>query len=471
MANLDETTAAPPAAEGRGSQKMLQLLRKRLRQLLWGTLGLFAALVVISAVFGVWWLNSLNGLPDIGAPFDVAEFQSFQLPDDQNAFTFLRRADQKLTPLPNLPQAVRSSAAAVAWSKADPKLRKWAESNRPVLDLFQQAANQSDGLLYPVGQDGFTTHYAYVNPDRLAWVAFLEASRREEAGDPAGAWECYRAILRVATHFRRRGDAIARTVANRLFDQVRVRLESWVADKRTTVPLLRQALDEVIASQPRPEWDAFSLKQDYQHLVRILERPRSNRVGDAIGEDLGYRVGSYPIPPDLAVYVFLAHRFALREPERSVRAVRLVFANWLAHVEDPALRKNPPIVRADSPRGAFRIDLYPVGPQSPAGARVLTPRETAKWLVTTMDAKSFLQDWYSPAARNRERRGYANLILALADELYRREHGADPPSDQALLGSYLQTLPDDGSADMDQGNTPVVTEFGASDEVQLRPVQ
>ena len=49
-------------------------------------------LAVAATALAIWWLNSLNGLPDIGDPFDVAAFRTFRIPDDQNAFTLLRRA-------------------------------------------------------------------------------------------------------------------------------------------------------------------------------------------------------------------------------------------------------------------------------------------------------------------------------------------------------------------------------------------
>ncbi len=367
MSSSDEVTVAPPAVPSRGSQKMLQLLRKRLRQLAWITLVLTLLLALVAGIFGIWWLNSLNGLPDIGDPFDVAAFQRFQIPDEQNAFTFLRRANQKLTPLPDLPQKVRDSAATVGWSKAAPRLRAWVEANGPALALFQDAANQSDGLVSRVG-GGYFPEYRYVEPDKLAWLAFLEGSRREERGDQAGAWDCYRAMLRVLTHFRRRGSMIERTIANRLFAQVKPRLESWSADRRTAVPLLRQALDEAITTQPRPEWDAFSLKLDYLFIMRMLEQPRHDEVANSMRDDFDYRLGSYQLPPDLAVYVFIAHHFASREPERSRRATRLVFANWLGHVEDPAMRTKPPAVRVYARSGRIGLLLYPVSPQAPAGA-------------------------------------------------------------------------------------------------------
>jgi hypothetical protein len=49
------------------------LLRKRLRQLLRVTFVLAICLVVSASAFAIWWVTSLNGLPDIVDPFDVAE--------------------------------------------------------------------------------------------------------------------------------------------------------------------------------------------------------------------------------------------------------------------------------------------------------------------------------------------------------------------------------------------------------------
>ena len=46
----------------------------------------------------------------------------------------------------------------------------------------------------------------------------------------------------------------------------------------------------------------------------------------------------------------------------------------------------------------------------------------------------------------------------LATELYRRERGSVPSSDEALVGTYLQEqrCRDDGSAELDDGTTPTV---------------
>ena len=139
------TQSESPAAVSGTSSKTLQLLRKRLRQLLRVMLVLTIGLAVAAAALAIWWLNSLNGLPDIGDPFDVAAFRAFRIPDDQNAFTFLRRAKEKLTPS-------ACTISRLSWSEADPKFREWVEANRPAVELFQQGAEQVRRVASPDGE-------------------------------------------------------------------------------------------------------------------------------------------------------------------------------------------------------------------------------------------------------------------------------------------------------------------------------
>jgi hypothetical protein len=453
-APVEEAAVAPPRAVNTASQKMLQLLRKRLRQLLWCILGL----ALVAGVFAIWWLTSLYGLPDIGDPFDVAAFKSYQIPDDQNGVAFFQRAFEKLTPLPEVPNATKTAAATGSWSKLDPKLQRWVEENRPAIALLQQGADRSD-VNWGSADEFFWHRFPMFNPGGLLWLALVEGGRRAETGDLAGAWDCYRAVLRTTTHLRRRGNMSLRHIVNTFHGQLRRRLADWAADPKTTIPQLRRALDEATLSQPKPEWDVVSLKLEYLHLMRSLEQPRYS-LHRAIDEDVTYRIGDYQVPDDLAMYLFLGERFLKREPERSQRAVRLLFANWLAHLEGPNPRQTSPAVRVSfSPKNRPNIvPVYPISPETTAGARVLSPRDLASWLVTTKDAKSFLGVGIWSALSNQERRGYRQLVVLFAEELYRRDHGVLPTSDDALLGTYLQTLPDDRSAEPGDGTTPVVSD-------------
>ena len=163
-------TSESPAPVSGTSQKTLQLLRKRLRQLRRVTLALAIGLAVAATALGIWWSTSLNGLPDIGDPFDVAAFRAFRIPDDQNAFVFLRRAHEKLTPI-RWGEGPYPGAPKFSWSIAEPKMREWAGENREALELFLQGAEQPDASL-PAGD---TT--ADVVPNNLDSVAFLEAAQ------------------------------------------------------------------------------------------------------------------------------------------------------------------------------------------------------------------------------------------------------------------------------------------------------
>jgi hypothetical protein len=449
-----KTALAPSNAASTASQKLLQLLRKRLRQLLWCLLGL----AVAAGVFGIWWLNSLSGLPDIGDPFDVAAFTSTQIPDDQNGLAFLQQALNKLTPRPAASNSVITAAATGSWSQLDPALQNWVEVNRPAIELFLRGADRPD-VLWNLADEFFWQRYPMVNPGGLMWLVLVEGGRRAESGDMAGAWDCYRAVLRMTTHLRRRGDMTLRVIVGSLHNDLRRRLAEWVANPKTTIPQLRRALDEVLPSEPKLEWDVASLKNGYLNLSRMLDSPRYS-LHRAMDGDANYRLGNFQVPSDWAMYVFLGERFLRHEPERSKRAIRLLFANWLAHLEGPNPRHTSPAVRVSFSRknSPDSVVLYPVSPQAPAGARRLSPRDLASWLVTILDAKPFLWVSHWPSYSLRERRGYRQLLILIADELYRREHGGILSSDEALLGTYLKTIPDDNSVELGDGSTPVVSD-------------
>ncbi len=127
------------------STKLRQLLRRRLRQLARVLLALAIGLGLASTSIAIWWLTSLNGLPDIGEPFDVAALRAFTIPDDQDAFAFFRRANERRGRFPLAP-GDEAPAATGAWSEADPKVRAWAEANRPALELFLRGAGCADGI-------------------------------------------------------------------------------------------------------------------------------------------------------------------------------------------------------------------------------------------------------------------------------------------------------------------------------------
>jgi hypothetical protein len=472
MATAEEGHVVAPTANSLEPKKTRQLLRKLFRQLVRAMMVVAFCLAVGAAALVIGWLTSLNGLPDIGEPFDVREFCAIKVPDDQNAFTFLRRAWEKLTPLRQMAggKGAGPSDLRFSWSIANPMWREWAVANGEALELFQRGAEQADAWqrLEDPADD--------LDPSGVITVAILEASRRQESGDTAGAWSCYRSVLRMITHFRRRGSTIKRYAAKRANTWMQRRLTDWAADPRTTNPQIRTALDEVLKNEPNPDWEIAAIKSGYLELMRAVERPMPLALQHELEGEWTFGLGDMKLSPEMVGSLEAARRFLLREPERSRRVLKLLCASYLAHVESREIPPRKPAVWAKfsyltstNPitKGRISVPLYPVGAEPLDGAGALSPRELAGWLVATLDARLQLVSshsyvWPWPPDRLADRRGepdrksYRALVVMLATELYHRERGSLPPSDLALFGTYLKSLPDDGLPDVDDGTAPTV---------------
>jgi hypothetical protein len=288
-------------------------------------------------------------------------------------------------------------------------------------------------------------------------MTLMEGGLREEKDDMAGAWVCYRAVLRMVVHVRRRERLADRARVTLWLPVLNKHLATWAADPRTTISQVRRALEEVIECCPKLEWDAFTLKIEYLDLMRFLDR-RIVPPREQIEEEWTYRLGEMQLPVDLALSFYQVKRDFAREPERSRRVIRLLFANWLAHVEHPGQRKPAVRARFHIAKRTSAALLYQVSPDAAAETRALSPQEVARWLVTSNDAKLALRNVFMawPAVRRAEERRYREQLVLLAGEIYRRERGALPHSDEALVGTYLKSLPADGSANLADETTPTV---------------
>ena len=273
-------------------------------------------------------------------------------------------------------------------------------------------------------------------------LAQLEAARLEQQGDMAGAYGWYRAAFRATYHLGRRGSAIARMNANRGHAELVVHFTRWAADPRTTPAILRQALDDAVAWGAFTPSESYTLKAEYPAVQQMLESPHSPGRQMAVMR-LRTMLGSraYQLSPDQARAISDAWRSWRREPERSRRVLRLVLANWLAYEELPPDRRPDP-----DPKVSGSYEFYAFGPEAPAGSR-LSPEALARWLATTSDAPDLLRALDIRRNRFGERASHRALVVLLARELYRRDHGASSPSDEALVGPYLKELPDDGQGD------------------------
>src|SRR5206468_1930802 len=121
-------------------------------------------------------------------------------------------------------------------------------------------------------------------------------------------------------HIRRRGSvdeiSIVRYELGLSEGKVGQMLDAWATDPRTTIPQLRNALEELLENEPNPEWYAFSLRLKYLEMMRQLEQPIHPFIQQDLEEEFSYRLGDMRIPTDLVGAIYAARRSLLRDPER-----------------------------------------------------------------------------------------------------------------------------------------------------------
>ncbi len=413
--------------------------RRRLRVAALMLLAIFAGLLL-------WWATQLLGLPDIGDPFDVQAFRAMTIPDDRNAFVLYRQAAGLLKPWRQDRQSSSKQNIDLyaRWSKADPELRRWADENREACAVYRLGAERPDALdRVPVFAQGDSDAWdLWPSLHDLHVLALLESSRMEEQGDMAAAWGWFRAILRTNRHFGMHGTVLRRLVAVRRHQQIRDRLATWAADPRTTPALLRRAIDDVVAYESLAPSESYMLRTEYLGMDRMLDDPNGHGAGMPPAWFISF--ASRPsvrtllpiLSPEQMQSANDLWRAWRREPERSRRVIRLIMANWLAYFDLPPKDRPKPDLNAES---AF--DIYSFGPEAPAKARVLSPAALGQWLDTTYDAQELLRMLDLSRLRISEWANHRDLLILLGTQLYRRDHGTDPPTPEALVGPYLKSLP------------------------------
>jgi hypothetical protein len=412
----------------------------------------------------LYWATCLVGLPDVGEPSGVTDPRPYAAPvrKDDNAYSLYLEAAARYDrgEADFHPMARFFGRGVVKIDEA--RIAAWLDGNRDALKLFLKGSDRPDAVRPAIDEHDPEGGRLAQTLRVLPFLAIEDAARHEAEGDMAGAWRDYRGVFRGARLMARRAAVWERLAAAVPRGAALKQVRAWADDPRTERELLRTALEDALALEQIPADDVVTIRTAYRQVARDVEQPESQYLRS---KPWVRRFRPMPGAPDAALemarWVDRALRVFQREPERSRRVTRLVFADWLAAASAP--RPGPrAAVRVVVPDHfqSLSVDLYAVPPDAPAAARAMEPMHLARWLAETHDAAnavgSFVQ-WYRQA-RNRERADQAALVLLLAEALYRRDHGADPPRLESLVGPYLKALPDDGSNDLDDGTIPTVGE-------------
>jgi hypothetical protein len=227
------------------------------------------------------------------------------------------------------------------------------------------------------------------------------------------------------------------------------RILRWASDQRVDAGMLRRAQDDSLAADSLSSPLSEALKNDYLMIMRELDEmkllPRVLPLPGGQDGLLEHVVSPWTVNVRRQIQQF---RFrATNDQERSRRAIRLIYANWLAQVDKPVAERAPSAIH----RG---ILIYELGPAAPPAARAVAPGTLREFIDQTVLAKSILCPdeaprgdfggvaWEGNGVFARERRRRSVLLIRLAAELYRRERRKPAPNAGALLGSCLKQLPE-----------------------------
>ncbi len=402
---------------------------------------------------GLWisGIRRLDELPDVGDPFDIAEARRpIVIPDSDNAYVLYAQARPSPFSLPATVSHVDFDS--LTWSKADNNVRAFAAEQRPALELWRQGSERPDAIYHQPAQLALDTILPLASNVRFfAWLAALEGSRLEEKGAMDQAWIWYRAMLRSSRHVGMHGSIVERMMGASTHYLAARRILHWAADSRVDAKLLRQALNDTLAADALTPPLSDNLKLEY--LMHVLDM-----------DELRVMMTEVPMPGGRFGWfeqIVLAtgqkasiQRLRLRatnDVERSRRATRLLFSNWLAQIDKPASKRaaiaiqKPVLIYASDPTAAFAaraVDpaILDKALDHTALARQMFNHEDqaiggGTWSIT-------MTPWEGDGLLAREPKRRAVLIVKLAAELYRREKGHPPATAGSLLGSYLKVLPE-----------------------------
>jgi hypothetical protein len=407
----------------------------------------FIALVLV----WVWRMRSLDGLPDVGDPFDLTEaLRPIEISDDNNAYVAYSDANRLLS-LSKMPDAVtRVDWAKVTWSTSAPEVRAFLEESRPALEAWRAGTKRPDALYYQPGMLAADSVLPVVQNLRMfGWLAALEGTRLEEKGAMAEAWSWYNSILRCSRHAGKHGVVIERMVGAAIFETACRRISHWAADPRVDAVVLRRALAESLEADALTPPLSESMKLEYLMFVRDLKELR------VIADEIPMPGGQSGWPEKLATSTGTKtqlQRARLRitnDLERSRRVLRLLYANWLPQLDKVAAERAPIAIRNP-------IVIYANDSSAQPSARVLAPTDLDAAIGQTLFAHQFLRPadrwpqgsapwsglaWEGDGVLAREPRRRAVLIVKVAAELHKRERGKAPSDAGDLLDGYLKELP------------------------------
>jgi hypothetical protein len=383
----------------------------------------FLACVAIAA-FLFWRATSIHSLPNIPDPFDRVREGVVPIPDDENAFTFYRRAYAVFkADAPRLRASFYDD-----WSKIGDRELNILDNQHEALALWLEGTKRDRAILVqPIDAIADTALDVNARLRNFSAMANLRAFQLQHEGDMAGSWTWLRANLRAGRHSGMNGFVVERLIGMAVYSSASKQAMHWADDPRVDARLLRQALNEVLAIDALTAPYRETFRGEFFATMNTIDDPEAREravcMEKGTGKDLS---GTFRNRLE-ARLATLYH-----EPERSRRVTRLIIANWLSACDLPPAEREARKVKIG------KMTLFRPGPgeSSPVSLEAI-----AGWKASTRYVKELL-DWFNfTDAMKRDELARAAILIHLAEQLYKREHGELPATVDALIGPYLPTIP------------------------------
>ncbi len=377
----------------------------------------------------------LAGIPDMAEPFDIDEFFKWDVPAEEDAFTFYRQAadlqarlwaDLKSQggPTPQEP-ADHTVVLDQGWSEADESTKKWLELHRESLTVWRRGTEKPQGRNLSPADVAIDTLLEVIQQMRLfVRLAMYEEARLISAGELDKARQWARAAYRSGGHVGHRGCLIQGLVGVAIHAQSCNGLARWAEQPEVTSEQLKKALAEIKSDYALYDSRSNIMKAEYLAMrntfmsakwAQMIAPMDPGQAGASVPMKMGYWV--------------------IGEPELTMRIFRQMLANQIQEIDKPLSTRRKTV-------GTGASLLFEPDPTVPLLPGQLDPagidRGIKRSILIRMLAPS-LKSYDNAMLRQASKQAAMEILLAA--QAYRRDHGEFPEDLSQLVPNYLAAVP------------------------------
>lgn len=275
---------------------------------------------------------------------DLEKFGEVSLSDDENAYTYYKRAltlhppaadDEETTS--EIRDALETTLYRGIWNDAPPEVRRWLERSREALQVWREGTSKDNAVYFQPRDVTLETELLATQPTAiLSRLALLEGMRLRHLGKVEDAWTWYIAAIRCSRHLGKNGCGIERLVGVVALRGATSPLLAWMEDRKVTEALLIKAVDDFRRAAALTPAFSESLRTEYFMVRKAMVDVPGGVPGrivpaERMEELLRERKlegNKTPFYPSTRFYVQF-------EPELSQKIYALTIANWLTNADQP----------------------------------------------------------------------------------------------------------------------------------------